>query len=64
MTIRNWGPVRDCMRTDVTEVDGRPDVLSALKIMKKVGADGMAGHGNPLLRTAFRKLRHQSRCPS
>ena len=37
MTIRNWGPVRDCMRTDVTKVDGRTDVLSALKIMKKVG---------------------------
>ena len=37
MTIRNWGPVRDCMRTEVTEVDGAIDVLSALKIMKKVG---------------------------
>jgi len=37
MTIRNWGPVRDCMRTDVTEIDGGMDVLSALKIMKKVG---------------------------
>jgi hypothetical protein len=23
MTIRNWGPVRDSMRTDVAEVDGR-----------------------------------------
>jgi len=37
MTVKNWGPVRDCMRTDVTEVDGSLDVLSALKIMKKVG---------------------------
>ena len=37
MTIRNWGPVRNCMRTDVTEIDGSLDVLSALKIMKKVG---------------------------
>lgn len=37
MTIRNWGPVRNCMRTDVTEIDGGMDVLSALKIMKKVG---------------------------
>ena len=36
MTVRNWGPVRDCMRTDVTEIDGRMDVLSALKLMKKV----------------------------
>ena len=38
MTIQNWGPVRDCMRTDVTVVDGKLDVLSALKIMKEVGA--------------------------
>ena len=37
MTIRNWGPVRDCMRPNVTEVDGSIDVLAALKIMKKVG---------------------------
>ena len=37
MSIRNWGPVRDCMRTDVTEIDGRTDVMSALKLMKKVG---------------------------
>ena len=41
MTIRNWGPVRDCMRTDVTEVDGRLDVLAALKIMKKVCATSL-----------------------
>ncbi len=41
MTIRNWGPVRNCMRTDVTEVDGRLDVLAALKIMKKVGATSL-----------------------
>ena len=37
MTVRNWGPVRDCMRPNVTEVDGSIDVLAALKIMKKVG---------------------------
>ena len=36
MTIPNWGPVQNCMRTDVTEVNGRLDVLAALKIMKKV----------------------------
>lgn len=36
MSIRNWGPVRACMRTDVTEIDGRMDVWSALKVMKKV----------------------------
>jgi predicted transcriptional regulator len=29
------------MRTDVTEVDGKLDVLSALKIMKKVGATSL-----------------------
>ena len=38
MTTRNWGPVRDCMRKDVTEVDGKLDVLSALQIMKDVAA--------------------------
>lgn len=41
MTVRNWGPVRDCMRTDVTEVDGTLDVLSALQIMKDVGATSL-----------------------
>ena len=41
MSTRNWGIVRDCMRTEVTEVDGRLDVLSALKIMKKVGATSL-----------------------
>jgi predicted transcriptional regulator len=41
MTIKNWGPVRDCMRKDVTEVDGTLDVLSALRIMKEVGATSL-----------------------
>lgn len=41
MTVKNWGPVRNCMRTDVTEVDGRLDVLAALRIMKKVGATSL-----------------------
>ena len=41
MSTSDWGIVRDCMRTDVTEVDGRLDVLSALKIMKKVGATSL-----------------------
>ena len=35
MSIKNWGPVRNCMRKDVTEIDGRMDVWSALKVMKK-----------------------------
>ena len=41
MTIKNWGPVRECMRKDVTEVDGKLDVLSALKIMKEVEATSL-----------------------
>lgn len=41
MTIPNWGPVRNCMKTEVTEVDGRIDILSALKTMKKVGATSL-----------------------
>ncbi|HZW58790.1 MAG TPA: CBS domain-containing protein [Woeseiaceae bacterium] len=38
MSARNWIQVRQVMRTDVTQVDGKIDVLSALKIMKKVSA--------------------------
>lgn len=41
MTIPNWGPVRDCMRTNVTEVDGQIDVLTALKIMKQKGVTSL-----------------------
>ena len=41
MNTRNCGIVRDCMRKEVTEVDGTMDVLSALKIMKKVGATSL-----------------------
>lgn len=41
MSSRDWGAVRDCMRTDVTEVDGKLDVLSALKTMKRVGATSL-----------------------
>jgi predicted transcriptional regulator len=41
MSNRNWGLVRDCMRTDITEIDGTIDVLSALKVMKKVGATSL-----------------------
>jgi len=41
MKTRSWGQVRDCMRKDVTEVDGTLDVLSALKVMKKVGATSL-----------------------
>lgn len=41
MSIPNWGPVRDCMSTNVTEVDGRIDVLNALKVMKKSGTTSL-----------------------
>ncbi len=41
MSIKNWGPVRDCMTTEVTEVDGRVDVLNALKIMKKASTTSL-----------------------
>ena len=41
MSTQNWGVVRDCMRKEVTEVDGSMDVLSALKMMKKVGATSL-----------------------
>ena len=41
MSTREWGQVRDCMRKEVTEVDGTLDVLSALKVMKKVGATSL-----------------------
>ena len=41
MTIKNWGPVRDCMKTEVVQVDGRIDVLTALKIMKKEGTTSL-----------------------
>jgi predicted transcriptional regulator len=41
MSDRDWTPVRQVMRTDVTQVDGKMDVLTALKIMKKVGATSL-----------------------
>lgn len=41
MTKKYWVPVRKVMRKNVTEVDGKMDVLSALKIMKKVGATSL-----------------------
>ena len=41
MSNQDWGIVRDCMREEVTEVDGTMDVLSALKVMKNVGATSL-----------------------
>ena len=36
MNDRTWVPVRQVMRTDVTLVNGRIDILEAMRIMKKV----------------------------
>jgi len=41
MTGQKWGRVRDCMKTEVTQVDGRLDVLSAMKVMKEVSATSL-----------------------
>ena len=41
MTSQNWGRVRDCMKAEVTEVDGKMDVLSAMKVMREVGATSL-----------------------
>lgn len=35
MSERDWVPVRDVMRTEVAFVDGRIDILEALKVMKR-----------------------------
>ncbi len=71
MSARNWGQVRDCMRTNVTEVDGTLDVLSALKIMKKVGAtsllvkrrDDMDEHGLLLFSDIAKEVIANDRAP-
>ncbi|MDH3350463.1 MAG: CBS domain-containing protein [Gammaproteobacteria bacterium] len=41
MSNPEWVPVRKVMRTDVTHVDGRTDVLEALRIMKRVQATSL-----------------------
>jgi len=41
MSVPNWGPVRSCMRSEVTFVDGSMDVLTAMKKMKEVGATSL-----------------------
>lgn len=41
MTAQNRGPVRDCMRRDFAEVDGKVDILAALKIMKQAGTTSL-----------------------
>ena len=71
MSTRNWGLVRDCMRTNVTEVDGTLDVLSALKIMKEVGAtslivkrrDEMDEHGLLLFSDIAKEVIAKDRAP-
>ena len=71
MTVRNWGPIRDCMRTNVTEVDGRMDVLSALKVMKKEGVTSLIvkrrdendEHGLVLFSDIAKKVIAKNRAP-
>lgn len=38
MSVPTWVPVRQVMRTDVTQVNGRINILEAMRIMKKVQA--------------------------
>jgi len=38
MSGPDWVPVRKVMRTDVTHIDGRTNVLEALRVMKRVQA--------------------------
>ena len=68
MSIRNWGPIRDCMRTEVVEVDGRLDVLSALKVMKKEGTTSLIvkrrdEYGMVLFSDIAKKVIAQNRAP-
>ena len=41
MSIPDWGTVRECMSPKVTEVDGRMDILTAMKVMKDVGSTSL-----------------------
>lgn len=41
MSERQWVPVKNVMRTEVTHVDGRTDILEALRIMKRVRATSL-----------------------
>ncbi len=71
MKIKNWGPVRDCMKTEVTEVDGRIDVLTAMKIMKKEGTTSLIvkrrdeddEHGMVLFSDIAKKVIAKNRAP-
>lgn len=41
MSIPEWGTVRDCMSSKAKEVDGRMDILTAMKVMKEVGSTSL-----------------------
>jgi predicted transcriptional regulator len=41
MNNPDWVPVRKVMRTNVTFIDGRTDVLEALRIMKRANATSL-----------------------
>ena len=71
MSIQNWGPVRDCMTTEVVEVDGRLDVLQALKVMKREATtslmvkrrDDQDEYGMVLFSDIAKKVIAQNRAP-
>ena len=71
MTSENWGRVRDCMKPEVTEVDGKMDVLSAMKVMREVGAtslmvkrrDGNDEYGMLLFSDIAKKVIARDRAP-
>jgi len=41
MSIPEWGTVRDCMSSNAKKVDGRMDILTAMKVMKEVGSTSL-----------------------
>jgi predicted transcriptional regulator len=71
MSIKSWGQVRDCMRTEITEVEGTLDILSALKTMRKVGVtslivkrrDEQDEYGLLLFSDVAKKVIAQNRAP-
>ena len=71
MSVRNWGPVSNCMRTDVTEIDPKLDVWSALRVMRDVSAtslivsrrDEQDEYGMLLFNDIARKVIAQDRAP-
>jgi signal-transduction protein with cAMP-binding, CBS, and nucleotidyltransferase domain len=61
MTGQKWGCVRDCMKKEVTEVDGRTDVLATSLIVKR--RDENDEYGLLLFSDIARKVIGQDRAP-